>query len=198
MPYDVLDVASFIINYSNEKENVIYEITNLRLQKMLYFVQAYFLINRGRKCFKEGFEAWMYGPVVKKAYRAFKAYGGGALPHIISNTIYNDAGEPIEKNFHPDVISQEHQNDIRDAVSLVDRTPTGVLGDIIRGQRPWSDAYRAGQLNKISDYTMEDFFCEQRPRRSNTRRSAGRHFVKKGSAAQKPKQSIAGKRIASS
>lgn len=38
----VLDFCRFIINYSNEQE---YDISNLKLQKLLYFVQAYFLIS---------------------------------------------------------------------------------------------------------------------------------------------------------
>ena len=38
--YNALDVSRYIINYSNDKN---YGISNLKLQKILYFVQAYFL-----------------------------------------------------------------------------------------------------------------------------------------------------------
>lgn len=38
--YDVLDIARFVINYCNDRE---YDISNLRLQKLLYFIQAYYL-----------------------------------------------------------------------------------------------------------------------------------------------------------
>ena len=38
MGYDVLEVCRHVINYSNEKE---YGISNLKLQKVLYFIQAY-------------------------------------------------------------------------------------------------------------------------------------------------------------
>ena len=41
MSYDVLEVCRHVINYSNEKE---YGISNLKLQKVLYFIQSYFLI----------------------------------------------------------------------------------------------------------------------------------------------------------
>ena len=37
--YDVLEVSKYIINYSNEKQ---YGISNLKLQKILYLVQAFF------------------------------------------------------------------------------------------------------------------------------------------------------------
>lgn len=41
MSYDVLDTSRYIIGYSNIKN---YGISNLKLQKILYFVQAFFWI----------------------------------------------------------------------------------------------------------------------------------------------------------
>lgn len=43
MSYDVLEICRHVINYSNEKD---YGISNLKLQKMLYLIQAYFLIDK--------------------------------------------------------------------------------------------------------------------------------------------------------
>lgn len=40
--YPVRDVSHYIIVYSNERD---YGVSNLKLQKLLYFVQAFFLIN---------------------------------------------------------------------------------------------------------------------------------------------------------
>lgn len=37
--YDVQDVAEYVITYSEEKD---YDISNLKLQKILYLIQAYF------------------------------------------------------------------------------------------------------------------------------------------------------------
>lgn len=52
MIYDVLDVCRHIINYS-EKED--YGVSNLKLQKLLYFVQAYFMLEKKdhAPCFHE-------------------------------------------------------------------------------------------------------------------------------------------------
>ena len=56
MSYKVLDVCKYVIDYSNEKE---YGISNLKLQKILYFIQAYFLIKQpSRCCFDDKIEAW--------------------------------------------------------------------------------------------------------------------------------------------
>lgn len=48
--YYALDVAKYIITYSNQKG---YKINNLKLQKLLYYVQAFFLIKTEKACFKE-------------------------------------------------------------------------------------------------------------------------------------------------
>lgn len=42
MAYDLLGVCRLIVNYSNEKE---YNISNLKLQKLPYYIQAYFLMD---------------------------------------------------------------------------------------------------------------------------------------------------------
>ena len=44
------------------------KMTNLRLQKILYFIQAFSLISTGHPLFKEDILAWQYGPVVKEVY----------------------------------------------------------------------------------------------------------------------------------
>lgn len=81
MSYKVLDVCKYVIDYSNEKE---YGISNLKLQKILYFIQAYFLIKQpSRCCFDDKIEAWDFGPVVPKAYRKYKQFGSSDIPTII-------------------------------------------------------------------------------------------------------------------
>ena len=42
--------------------------SNLVLQKLLYFIQAYCLVVLNRAAFDEKIEAWMYGPVIPEAY----------------------------------------------------------------------------------------------------------------------------------
>lgn len=48
------------------------EITNLMLQKLLYFIQAYSLVTTGRNAFDSKIEAWTYGPVIPEVYYKFK------------------------------------------------------------------------------------------------------------------------------
>lgn len=54
--------------------------TNMKLQKMLYYEQGYHLAAFGKPLFKEDIEAWMYGPVVPEVYEKYKASGSSPLP----------------------------------------------------------------------------------------------------------------------
>jgi uncharacterized phage-associated protein len=47
-------------------------ITNLKLQKLLYYSQAWFLALHDKELFREDFEAWVHGPVLPSQYHRFK------------------------------------------------------------------------------------------------------------------------------
>ncbi len=76
----VINIAQTIINVYNSKVNELvcnYDImpeyiTNLKLQKLLYFVQAISLMVFGKKAFPEKIIAWPYGPVVKEVYQRYR------------------------------------------------------------------------------------------------------------------------------
>lgn len=53
-------------------------ISNLQLQKILYYIQVAFLRTFNASCFDDSIEAWRFGPVVRSVYN--KYCGFGALP----------------------------------------------------------------------------------------------------------------------
>jgi uncharacterized phage-associated protein len=65
-------VADFLLVDSRRKGELL---TNLKLQKLLYYAQAWFLVlQNGRPIFSEDFEAWVHGPVLVSQYNRFKSY----------------------------------------------------------------------------------------------------------------------------
>lgn len=86
-----IDIAQNIINIYNARVDELVRnydivpeyITNLKLQKLLYFVQAICLMVFGKKAFPEKIVAWSYGPVVKEVYQQYKQNHAG---EIISET----------------------------------------------------------------------------------------------------------------
>lgn len=72
--YSALNIAKYIIDKcTNDK----CPISNLQLQKILYYIQREFL-QQGAKAFSEEIEAWQFGPVVPEVYKQY--CGFGAIP----------------------------------------------------------------------------------------------------------------------
>ncbi len=50
-------------------------LTNLKLQKLLYYAQAWHLALYDTPLFDDELEAWVHGPVVPSVYREYKSFG---------------------------------------------------------------------------------------------------------------------------
>ncbi len=160
--YRVLDVCRYVINYSNRQD---YGVSNLKLQKLLYFIQAYFLMNskNNEPCFIEKIEAWDFGPVVPVAYHEYKQYGSTDIPSIDSYIDF-DADDPWSVSmteYDENCISDEDKKMI-DAVAtkLADFSATDLV-NITHNQAPWKDVYAQYENNEITTKSMRNYFSER-------------------------------------
>lgn len=71
-PYDPRAVANLLLDLADSWEDGPLLVSNLALQKLLYFAHGHFLIRTGQPLVKGAFEAWTYGPVHPAVYQAFK------------------------------------------------------------------------------------------------------------------------------
>lgn len=140
MSYNACDVAEYVVFYSNSKD---YSISNLKLQKLLYFIQGEFLKN-GRECFNDEMEAWDYGPVVDEAYKKYKVYSGGNIPGFIAK--------------NPSNITDDDKAIIASVVDNYKDYTASQLVEITHAQSPWKNAYKAGFRNEISKDSIENYF----------------------------------------
>lgn len=157
MAYDVLDVCRFIINYSNEKD---YGISNLKLQKILYFTQAYFLVKTEKPCFREKIRAWDFGPVVPEAYREYKQYGSGDIPTIsyVIDFDEDDIWNSIVRKYKDNVLSGYDKRMIEDVVDkFADYSATDLV-TITHRQAPWKEAYKLGKNSEITLNAIKEYF----------------------------------------
>ena len=76
MTYNVEDIANFLLICSEESGELM---TNMKLQKMLYYQQGFHLAYFNEPLFDEDIEAWMYGPVVKCIYNKYKDAGKNGI-----------------------------------------------------------------------------------------------------------------------
>ena len=76
--HSALDIAAWFLNEVDRKAGD--SITNLKLQKLVYYAQAWALAILDRPLFEEDFRAWAHGPVSLDVWHAFKDFGWNALP----------------------------------------------------------------------------------------------------------------------
>jgi uncharacterized phage-associated protein len=103
-------------------------ISNLKLQKLCYYAQAWSLALDDRPLFAEGIEAWAHGPAIPKLYRRFKKYGSQAIDP------FDMATDPI-RDLHPD-----HKGRLDEVWSLYGRLSGTQLRNLTHAERPWIDA----------------------------------------------------------
>jgi len=64
------DIAAYFLIASRDRGEVL---TSLKLQKLLYYAQAWFLVKRDKPLFEEDFQAWIHGPILASQYDRFKS-----------------------------------------------------------------------------------------------------------------------------
>lgn len=70
-------IANYFIYLSNKEEKE--DLTNKKLQKLLYYSQAWNLALSKKELFKENFEAWIHGPAIPSVYKRFKEFGSSPI-----------------------------------------------------------------------------------------------------------------------
>ncbi len=83
------DVANYFLTLVNE--DVGDSISNLKLQKLVYYAQGFSLALRGEVLFDEPIEAWTHGPAIQELYHKYKEYGANAIskPEGVDFTKYD-------------------------------------------------------------------------------------------------------------
>lgn len=66
------NVANYFIRLANETGSFI---SNLKLQKLVYYSQAWHLAIYETPLFPEDFQAWIHGPVIPVLYQKYKPFG---------------------------------------------------------------------------------------------------------------------------
>lgn len=84
--YNAQEVASYVINWCHEHG---VPITNLKLQKLLYFLQGENCRLRHTRLISNDFYAWQLGPVVPEVYHEFAMYSSSVIPKQHCSTLFS-------------------------------------------------------------------------------------------------------------
>lgn len=86
MSYTANDIAIWFLLKDNESykkfntdEEPYEKITNMKLQKLLYYAQGICLAMHNKPLFYEKIEAWKHGPVIPEVYCKYSAFKGTPL-----------------------------------------------------------------------------------------------------------------------
>lgn len=131
--YDAMAIAKYVIDKCTH-DGV--PISNLQLQKILYFIQLNFLKILDKIAFNNDIEAWQHGPVVPDVYSLYSGYGGTKI-YMTDENIRKMFNSNIEKEIVDKVTILCRS---LDAWELVERTH--------KSGTPWSHVY-TGRPNEI-------------------------------------------------
>ena len=96
------DLGHIVTHYVNQKGDTV---SHKKLQKLLYYVEAWHLVNFKTPILEENFEAWVHGPVVPELYHKLKEFGFNNLQVI--NDEFDTVDEAIQTIIERNAISSE-------------------------------------------------------------------------------------------
>ena len=124
----VHDVAAFIISKLRP-------IDSMKLQKLLYYAQAWSLVWDERPVFSDKIEAWANGPVVRDV---FKAYQG---KYKISKARFGD----------PTALKSVEKDTVNAVLKHYGGKTGFFLSELTHRERPWMDARAGIAPGELSD-----------------------------------------------
>ncbi len=139
--YNAHEIALYVINWCHEHGFII---TNLKLQKLLYFLQGENCRVRHSRLISDDFYAWQLGPVIPEVYYEFAMYSSSEIPE--------------QKSLIPSFPEEEK--------SLIDRVlskyavkSTWDLVDISHSQDPWKYNHQVfGDRSIIPYQSIENYY----------------------------------------
>jgi uncharacterized phage-associated protein len=128
--YNVLDIANYFLFKAAKEEELL---SNLKLQKLIYYAQGIHLAYQGTPIFKDIIKAWAYGPVVPGLYRAYKKYGAGGIP--------------ADESFNPKSIDKDMREFLDEIYKAFGQFSASRLMDFTHTDQCWKDAHPNGIIS---------------------------------------------------
>ncbi len=138
-------VAKLLLSWARQNGDVI---TNLKLQKLLYYAQAWYLVNFDRRLFSDPIQAWDFGPVIPPVYHRWKEYQSSPIPYKVRGNEQADF--------------QKHQVDfLKEFYRIFSSFSATALVSMTHAESPWKDAHAEGQNTEILPFVMKKYYRER-------------------------------------
>lgn len=146
----MVDKINEVINFlyalseTNTDSDGCEDLSNLKLQKLLYYIQGHSLAKFDKKIFPNKIMAWMHGPVVVEIYQKFK--------HFNNNPI------EIKTPFSYQNLDNEERKLITDVFAEYAKYSAWHLRNMTHDEAPWKNTYELNQNNEITEEKLKSFF----------------------------------------
>ena len=117
----VQDIADYFIWLANYTGSFI---SNLKLQKLVYYAQAWYLAIHDKPLFDEDFEAWIHGPVIPELYKEYCGF----------------KWKPILKEVEEPKFSEEIRKFLDEVTDVYFGLDAYELEQMTRSEAPWIEA----------------------------------------------------------
>lgn len=138
------DVADYFLSLADEDEGDY--ITNLKLQKLLYYAQGLHLACYDAPLFDEHIEAWAHGPVIPQVYSKYRDLEYGPIPR------------PQDLDF--DKFNEETREFLDEVYRIFGQYSAWKLREMTHEEQPWHEAYRRGTNTIVSHESLKDYFSQ--------------------------------------
>lgn len=141
---NVFDVAKYILDKQGS-------MTAMKLQKLVYYSQAWSLVWDEEPLFDEAIQAWASGPVVRKLYSMHKG-------------IFTVTPSSLQKG-NPDNLTPTQKETIDAVLDFYTEKSAQWLSDLTHIEEPWRAARRGSQEgetcdNEITLASMCEYYSE--------------------------------------
>lgn len=114
-------------------------VTNLKLQKLLYYAQGFNLAIHGKPLFKEEVLAWEHGPVVREVYNEYR----------------DNSSTPIQVMTCPSTLTKQERELVENVWNVYGQFSAWKLRDMTHNETPWQNTTRN---NVINHSAMKSYF----------------------------------------
>lgn len=143
MMLTIESLANVILSMSSD-------VSNKKIQKLTYYVYAWYMAIYGVKIADIEFEAWEHGPVCRRLYNRYRSYGWNIIPQYRGFVLVDD----------------EKIRFIQSVLNVYGNYTADELEKMTHKEQPWLEARAAGENsgmtnNVISDMSLKTYYSKQ-------------------------------------
>lgn len=124
-------VAEFFLELNSHEEDE--RLTNLKIQKLVYYAQGHHLGLYNKSLFNEPIIAWLHGPVVESLYFEYRQNGADGIP--------------VPKNFDASVFDHNQIDLLNEIYMVYGQYSAWKLRNMTHNERPWMETRKNREIS---------------------------------------------------